>query len=362
MLSGERERQGAIRELLQRIVEQFVAREGRGQTELRQFERLAGDLIDVTDSEIVATVAESLCRHPDTPTALIRRFFDRGGDCARIAFEFAPSPPVADIIAKAAHGSAELAAAIARRSELPREAIGALAARDEGVVLYALAANRRIRLDAGALRTLMHVARDDQQLARLLLNREDLDVDPESLFLAATRDERQQIVSAACRSAFVDRIGDSWSPGDEQLAGRLEALAAREERDAMISLVADALDARKSRVRKIFLDEGGEALALTYVALGIDLTTATRLFLASGKAFALDVDRVRALRALVSSTPRRAATRIVAAINGVGRFDREPIRRVAWREESSAQAGARRRGAADRLTPGVHRLANSDKV
>ncbi len=148
MLSGERERQGAIRELLQRIVEQFVAREGRGQTELRQFERLAGDLIDVTDSEIVATVAESLCRHPDTPPALIRRFFDRGGDCARIAFEFAPSPPVADIIAKAAHGSAELAAAIARRSELPREAIGALAARDEGVVLYALAANRRIRLDS----------------------------------------------------------------------------------------------------------------------------------------------------------------------------------------------------------------------
>jgi hypothetical protein len=130
----------------------------------------------------------------------------------------------------------------------------------------------------------------------------------------------------------------------------------------MISLVADALDARKSRVRKIFLDEGGEALALTYVALGIDLATATRLFLASGMAFALDVDRVRALRALVSSTPRRAATRIVAAINGVGRFDREPIRRVAWREEPSAQAGARRRGAADRLAPGVHRLANSDKV
>ena len=81
------------------------------------------------------------------------------------------------IFAKAAHGSAELAAAIARRSELPREAIGALAARDEGVVLYALAANRRIGLDTGALRALMSVARDDQQLARLLLNREDLDVD-----------------------------------------------------------------------------------------------------------------------------------------------------------------------------------------
>ena len=130
----------------------------------------------------------------------------------------------------------------------------------------------------------------------------------------------------------------------------------------MISLVANTLDARKSRVRKIFLDEGGEALTLTYVALGFDLATATRLLLASGKAFALDVDRVRALRALVSSTPRRAAMRIVAAISGVGRFDREPIRRVAWRDESSAQTGARRRGGADRMAPGLPRLANSDKI
>jgi uncharacterized protein (DUF2336 family) len=361
MLSGEGKRQGVIRELLRGIVEQFVAREGRGQTELRQFERLAGDLIDVADSEIVATLAEALCRHPDTPPDLIRRFFDRGGDCARIAFEFAPEPPVADIIAKAAHGSAELAAAIARRAELPREAIGALAARDEGVVLYALAANRRIHLDTGALRVLMHVARDDQQLARLLLYREDIDVDPESLFLAATRDERTRIVLAACRSALVEGISDNWAPGDEHLAARLDALAAHEEHDAMISLVANALDARKSRVRKIFLDEGGEALALTYVALGFDLATATRLFLASGRAFALDADRVRALRALVSSTPRRAAARIVAAINGVGRFDREPIRRVAWREESSAQVSARRRGGVDRAAPSVRRLANTDK-
>ena len=75
MLSGERKRQGAIRELLHRIVEQFVARGAAVRLELRRgIERLAGDLIDVTDSEIVATVAEPLCRHPDTPPALIRRF------------------------------------------------------------------------------------------------------------------------------------------------------------------------------------------------------------------------------------------------------------------------------------------------
>jgi len=359
MLSGEMERRVATRALLQRIVEQFVVREVHGQTELRQFERLAGDLIDVTDSEAVTTIAEPLCRHPDTPPALIRRFFDRGGACARIAFEFAAAP-VADIIANAEHGSAELAAAIARRAELPREAISALAARSEGVALYALAANRRIHLDATALRALSQVARDDQALARLLLNREDIDIDPEPLFLAATREERARIVLAACRSAFVDGAGDGWAPGDEKLGEQLDALAARQERDAMIARIADALDARKSRVRKIFLDEGGEALALTCVALGVDVETATRLFLSSKMAFARDVARIRALRALMSSTPRRAAARIVAAINGCGRFDREPTRRVSWRVDPSTQAGSRRRGAADRLAPAVQRHANSD--
>jgi uncharacterized protein (DUF2336 family) len=357
MFSEEMERRAAIRALLHRIVEQFVAHEAHGHTELRQFERLAGDLIDVTDSEVAATIAEPLCRHPDTPPALIRRFFDRGGACARIAFEFAPAP-VADIIANAEHGSAELAAAIARRAELPREAISALAARSEGVALYALAANRQIHLDAAALRALSQVARDDQALARLLLDREDIDIDPEPLFLAATRGERAKIVLAACRSAFIGGTGDSWSPGDEKLAERLDALAALQERDAIIARVADALDARKSRVRKIFRDEGGEALALTCVALGLDIETATRLLLGGGMAFASDVARIRALRALMSSTPRRAAARIIAAINGSGRFDREPARRVGWREDPSTQAGAARRGAADRS---VHRRTNFDQ-
>ncbi|MGA8171101.1 MAG: hypothetical protein WB816_09785, partial [Methylocystis sp.] len=319
MLSEEQARQIAIRDLLQRIVEQFVSREGRGQTELRQFERLAGDLIDVSDSDVVATVAEPLCRHPDTPPALIRRFFDRHGACARIAFEFAPSPPVADIIANAEHGSAELAAAIARRGSLPRDAVGALAARSEGVVLCALAANRRIRLDPGVVRALVQVGRDHQALGRLLLNRDDLEIDPEPLFLAATAEERARIVVAACASALVDGIGDAYAPGDAELADELGALNADGKRDAIIGRVADALDARKSRVRKIFLDEGGEALALTFVALGVDLEAATRVLLASGRSFALDVERIRHLRALMASTPRRAAARIVAAINGAVR-------------------------------------------
>ena len=358
MHCDQKARHTAIRELLCKIVDQFMAREEHGPTELRQFERLAGDLIDVSDGDSVATLAEALCKHPETPSGIIRRLFDQGGASARIAFEFAVHAPVADIIANARHGSAELAAAIARRADPPREAVGALAARDEIEVLRALAANRAAHLDAPAVRALGQVARDDQELARQLLDRNDIDIDPEPLFLAATREERSEIVMAACRSAVISGPGENLAQRDDNLAAELDALGVARDRDAMIDRVAEALDARKSRVRKIFLDEGGEAIALTFVALGLDLETSTRLLLCSDLACAGSFPRIRALRGLMSSTPRRAALRIVAAINGSGPPEREAARRSSGRED--AQAGAWRRGAG-RLAPVVQRQAKIEQ-
>ncbi len=344
MLSASRDRQAADRALLRTIVEQFVARSDYRPSELLQFERLAGGLIDITDAEAVAEIAEPLCRHPETPPELIARLFDQGGTCARIAFEFSPQAPIGDILANAEHGSAELAAAIARRSDLPRAAVAALAARSEGVVLYALTANRQLYLDSAALRALIQVARDDQRLARLLLDREDLDIDPEPLFLAATTVEREQITLAACRSALSSQGNDGPARVDRFLAAELETLGLTGDHDATISRIADALDARKSRVRRIFFDEGGEALALTFVALAIDLEAATRIFICHRQAAAMHTARLRALRALMSSTPTRAAARIVAAINGNGRSDRDALRRAAWREETPVASSAWRKG------------------
>ena len=103
------------------------------------------------------------------------------------------------------------------------------------------------------------------------------------------------------------------------------------------------------RVRRIFLDEGGEAFALTLVALTIDVEAATRIFLCHGQYVAMDAGKLRSLRALMSSTPMRAAARIVAAINGVARPDRDPPRRSSWREDSNVHAGAWRRLGGGRL-------------
>lgn len=347
-MSGSREGRKIDRALLRTIVEQFVVRTGYRPSELQEFERLAGGLMDLAEPEAVADVAEMLCRHPETPPELIVRLFDLGGACARIAFEHSPYAPFAELCAHAEHGSPDFAAAIARRGDLSRDVISILAARSEAEVLHALAANRQAYLDPGALRSLIQLARDDQALARILLDREDLDVDPEPLFLAATAEERQQIILSACRSALTSNAIEAAPRPDRYLGVELETLALAGDDATTISLIADALDARKSRIRKIFLDEGGEALALALTALGIDPDLAIRLFVRHRLAAALDAKKMRALHALMTSTPARAAARIVAAING----NRDPQRRVtSWREEPLSGMGARRRPALGLKTP-----------
>jgi uncharacterized protein (DUF2336 family) len=356
MAAGVLERASAVRALLQTIVEQFAERSAHRPDDLRQFERLAGDLIDVADNDSVAAIAKTLCLHPETPQSLVARLFNRGGACARTAFEFALQPPHAELLVNAEHGPVDVAAAIARREGLTREIVSALAARGETKVLRALAANHLARLDPGALRALMQAARDDPGLARVLLDRDDLDLDPEPLFLAATQPERAAILLAACRQAMRAAGGEQRSEArkfmrvEPGFGALLLELAIEQNHDAMIARIADALDARKSRVRQIFEDAGGEALALTFLTLGVDVNTATKIFLCGEWAYARDSGRLRELRALMRSVPQPAATRIVAAINGAARAEREPLRRPA-REEASAWRRAASGQESPRATP-----------
>ncbi len=335
--SGEQDAKAAV---LRIIVEQFVTRAAHPLSDLQTFERLAGGLIDLLDAESVAPVARRLCLHPETPASIISRLFEKGGECARIAFEAAPHTPAPDVLAIAEHGPVELAESIARRPELDRGVVAALVTRGEAEVLRALAGNRRTRLDPLALRALVLAGRDDLALARILLDREDLEIDREPLFLAATRAERAAIVLNACRAALASRLLDASPRLDPELAARLEACAVARDREGVVSVIADALDCRKSRSRAIVADAGGEALALTLKAMGLAPDAACRQLLCAGAAISHDVKRLQALEALMKSVPSRAAARIVAAMSGAARPEREAPRRQILREETQARRAA----------------------
>lgn len=340
--------------LLRVIVDQFVGRPTHPIGDIKQFEQLALGLIDLVDADEVAQAARPLCFHPETPPSIFARLFEKGGACAQLAFEYAQALPRSEMLVAAEHGDAALAAALARRRDLDRDAVAALASRGEREVLRGLAGNLAAHLDAASRRALTLAARDDLTLARMLLDRDDVEIDPEPLFLAATRLERMAIILDACRKALAGGYMETRR-ADPEFVERLESAARRKDRDAMAGLLAEAFDCRKDRARGLLSDAHGEALALALAALGVDAETATRIFLCAGASISHDVDRVRSLLALLRSTPQRAAAHIVAAVTGAQRPEKEPPRRSGWRDEAQAGQGWRRalprQGGATAATP-----------
>jgi len=332
MQGNNSSRRKAEAEALRAIVDQFLSRETHPARDVEQFERLAGGLIDLLGAEHLAEIVLPLCHHAETPPSIVARLLDKGADCAKAAFEFACGVSAADVRATAEHGPAEHAAAIARRGDLDRDIVAALAARPEPHVLCALAANADAHLDSLALRLLVRAARDDLALARILLDRGAADLDAESLFLAATRDERAALTLEACRDALAAGRYEPPARADADFEARLDAATFSGDQDAIISLFTDALDCRKGRVRAIVVDPGGEPLALTLSALGVSEPAAVRVLLSADPRVSHDPVRVRALRALMRSTPPAAAARIVAAMTGATRHEQDALRRAAARD------------------------------
>lgn len=324
------------------ILEQFVASPWPSPGEIEQFEALALGFIDALDAESVASFALALCRCPDTPPAVIARLIKKGGGGAGIALRCAPSVSLSDLLSAAEHGPAELAEAIASRADLQKPLAVMLAARGEPCVLRALAANKALRLDPSPRRALALAGRDDPSLARLLLDRDDLDFSGETLFLAATADERARMIVAASARVLAEGAPESGPP-EHPAATQLAGLAARRDADGLIDLLARSLDCRESRIRAIAADKGGEALALLLLASGAGEETAIRALLCFHPALAGAPERVRSFVALMRSVPRRAARRLIAAMTGARRAEKDLGRRE--RSEGPAPAAGRKESA-----------------
>lgn len=333
---GKSQRQKTDAALFRAIVDQFIARPLHPSADIDQFEKLASGFIEMLDADSAADCAPDLCRHPETPASVVARLLEKGGKAARITFEFAPTIHLEVLRATAEHGPVELATAIARRSTLERKVVSILASRGESEVLCALADNRRAHLHQAARRALVQAGRDDLRLARILLDRDDLTLDVEPLFLAATKAERSQIVvEASARVLAASAPENAWRPA-MSIAAEIEACAIARDAEALAAVLAEALDCRKSRVRAILADASGEALALALLAFGASEDAAIRIFLGADRG-AQDVERVRSLVALMRSTPPRAAQRLIAAMTGSVRQEKDATRRAALSDGGQTQ-------------------------
>ena len=263
-------RQNIDATLLKTAVDQFIARDIHLTDDIKPFEELALGLLARLDPATAAEILRPLSAHPDAPSGVLARLYEL------------------DAI-NANHG-----AAINQLCEL--------------------AADLSLRIDPPMRRTLLRAARDDRALARILLDRDDLDLDPAPFFLAATRSERLAIVLDACRKALLDDRGGEESAADPAFAAQFEQEAIARNWSAMAELAAMRLYLRPDRALTLITDSSGEALALLMRALGVDPEIGARIFLCADPAIAQNEKRIRKLVALMHATPQCAAIEIIVAI------------------------------------------------
>src|SRR5260370_32710971 len=144
--------------LLRVLVDLFVRKTYHSPAETLQFEDITQRLLDEADDETRLIVADKLSRHPATPPALVDRFLaERGLMASRVLEHAAVAPDM--LLAAASWGTPEMAAAVARRTDLDVPVSRALAERPEREILLALAENQAMPLDRPLVQYLVRRAR-----------------------------------------------------------------------------------------------------------------------------------------------------------------------------------------------------------
>ncbi|WP_374547421.1 DUF2336 domain-containing protein [Rhodoblastus sp.] len=319
--------------------------------EIRLYEEMADRLIDSADEATLIHVARKLAGCADAPATLLKRIRARSVEAEREILRAGPQIEWRDLRHVAASGACDLAAAVAQRSDLDREAVRLLAARPEREIARALAANPLAPLGAESLRLLALRGRDDPALARALLDRCAPTLDCLPLYLAADAQERARLIALALEAGLAQSGLASAAASetlDDDAAARIEAAAIRQKRTTFALLLADLLRCDSLCARRIVEDESGDALALAFVAIGLPQPAAARIFLIAFPKVALSPDLFGRTMKLFQAIPRRVATRIVDAMTGAPRAAassaRAPVRPFAA-TVTHAQTGAHGSGA-----------------
>ncbi len=301
--------------LLRVLVDLFVRRAHHAPDELAQFEEIAHRLLEEVDADTRLIVAEKLARCPRSPRSFIDRFLADGGLVASAVVAHADLEH--KVLLKAASwGSSEMAAAVARRTDLDLEISRSLAERPERDVLLALCANATAPLDRPLTQYIVRRARGDDELSRLLLARSaTTSADLAPLFLLASAEQRAAIILSARRDDLGPESTRPRLSADQTAAlSRVERSILSSDQDSFEDALAAGLNISVAEAYRIIDDPHGEPLAIALAALGAPPEFAARVFILSGPAIGNSVMAVRSLIALVESLSMRTAGRLIAAM------------------------------------------------
>lgn len=289
----------------------FVREPGRDRAASEIFESLACGLIPTVDDETARAVAAKLAPFPETPPAVLEALALRGGEARDAVVELAPALSQRLIEAALADGS-DIAARIAARAGLNREAVEDLAREDRPEIDLALAANLGITLRGTALARLINRGRAAPDLARRLLVRPDVSAaDLASLYLHADP-MRRAVIGRTVEATAALR---PCPPPARGLGETLTHLSSAHDVPAFVAALADGLGVPRDFLT-VVADPGAryDLLTLGLRAAGLHEEEAVYIFLTLNQGVARSAERVADLVRLFRTVSRPAARDLVAAI------------------------------------------------
>lgn len=289
----------------------FVREPGRDRAASEIFESLACGLIPTVDDETARAVAAKLAPFPETPPAVLEALALRGGEARDAVVELAPALSQRLIEAALADGS-DIAARIAARAGLNREAVEDLAREDRPEIDLALAANLGIALRGTALARLINRGRAAPDLARRLLVRPDVSAaDLAPLYLHADP-MRRAVIGRTVEATAALR---PCPPPSRGLGETLTRLSSAHDVPAFVAALADGLGVPRDFLTLV-ADPGAryDLLTLGLRAAGLHEEEAVYIFLTLNQGVARSAERVADLVRLFRTVSRPAARDLVAAI------------------------------------------------
>jgi uncharacterized protein (DUF2336 family) len=317
---GSAEGAESRRILLRITTDHFISRQDYSSQQIAQFEKTMLRLVARADPPTRLIVARKLARHPMAPARVLEMIEDMGGEAALYLLEYAPLSR--DRLVAAASGNEGRACALAKRTDLDAELVGALSLRAEPEIALALAANHAAPLDPQASAILARRAEQEKPLAAALLSRPPGAIDPASLFLLASSDQRAMILGAAQRAELARASVVRPGPDRDLTIARLEQHALARQPDLFAKVLAQALACGGDLAERIVREPSGEPLAVAVRALDAPQDAAVRILISG------DYVRIGSLIRLIDGLSPVAARRVIAALAGAQKERRGHYRPV----------------------------------
>lgn len=313
-----RRREGVdVRPTLVRVLtDLFIQKAHHAPEEIRRYEELTLQLLDVVDADTRAVVARKLADEPRAPHTIIARL---------LSDEFLVSSPILSgfagvprdmLMSIALDGGAAEARAVAARADMDPELTRTLAYHPDELVLETLVGNAAAIPADGALESLVERARTSPALAAAILRRLDFDAAALAPLYLMASPEGRKAIRAAIGVRF-GRLGRrapaALDPADaESIALAIEV----GNGELMGQALGAALDLKPEDASWLTAEPSGEGFVLALRAAGAGNDAISRALLTCQPDIAKSVPRFFELVEIAEATPRAVASEILSAIVG----------------------------------------------